>query len=81
MTASDPITVQSPDVSNSTAQGRTEIQEYLQVSHERHKLFPRAALVGLCAGGVAVLFRALLAGADRLRNFLIDWSYGVPICG
>jgi len=81
VTARDPIAVQSPDVSNSTAQARTEIQEYLQVSHERHKLFPRAALVGLCAGSVAVLFRALLAGADRLRNFLIDWSYGVPICG
>ena len=56
------------DSSTTTAAARTEIQEYLEVSHEQHKLFPRAALVGLCAGVVAVVFRALLAGADALRQ-------------
>jgi len=62
-------------------QARTEIQEYLDVSHEQHKLFPRAVLVGIAAGGVAVIFRAFLAGGDLLRNRLIAWSHGVPMLG
>ena len=63
------------------AEARSEIQEYFEVSHEQHKLFPRAALVGLCAGTVAVIFRALLAGADALRNQLIQWTYTLPTLG
>ena len=63
------------------AEARSEIQEYLEVSHERHKLFPRAAIVGLCAGVVAIVFRALLAAANGLRNLLIDWAYTVPFFG
>lgn len=71
----------SAQLKNATAEARSEIQEYLEVSHEQHKLFPRAALAGLCAGVVAVIFRALLAGADALRNQLIHWSYAVPLFG
>ena len=70
----------SPSI-NTSAEARSEIQEYLEVSHEKHKLFPRAALVGFCAGGVAVIFRALLAGADALRNQLIQWAHAMPIFG
>ena len=66
---------------NTTAEARSEIQEYLEVSHEKHKLFPRAALVGFFAGGMAVIFRALLAGADTLRNQLIQWAHATPIFG
>jgi chloride channel protein, CIC family len=66
---------------DTTAEARSEIQEYLEVSHEKHKLFPRAALVGFCAGGVAVIFRALLAGADVVRNQLIQWSHAMPFLG
>src|SRR5258705_3887274 len=72
---------QSPQASSVSAEARSEIQEYLEVRQRRHKLFPRAALVGLCAGGIAVLFRAFLAGADALRNFLIGWAHTVPIFG
>ncbi|MGH7854417.1 MAG: chloride channel protein, partial [Candidatus Binatia bacterium] len=71
----------SAQFKNAAAEARSEIQEYLEVSHEQHKLFPRAALVGLCAGGVAVIFRALLAGADALRNQLIHWAHAVPLFG
>ncbi len=60
---------------------RSEIQEYFLVSHEHHKLFPRAVLVGLGAGAIAVLFRAFLAGGDLLRNRLIDWSHTIPLFG
>jgi chloride channel protein, CIC family len=71
----------NPSSQIDTAEARSEIQEYLDVSHEQHKLFPRAALVGLCAGGVAVIFRALLAGGDALRNQLIQWSHSLPFLG
>lgn len=81
MTARDSNPVSPPDIPNASAEAKSEIEEYLEVSHERHKLFPRAALVGLCAGVVAVIFRALLAGGDRLRNALVEWSYGVPLGG
>src|SRR3989304_5978148 len=67
--------------SSAAAQARSEIQEYLEVSQEQHALFPRAALVGLCAGIVAVLFRALLLGADTLRNALIVWGHAAPMLG
>jgi CIC family chloride channel protein len=71
----------SPETPSATVEAKSEIQDYLEVSQQQHKLFPRAALVGLCAGGVAVIFRGLLAGADSLRNLLIAWSYTVPIFG
>jgi len=60
------------------AQVRSEIQEYLHVSQQRRRLFPRAALVGLLAGLVAVAFRAVLAAADSLRNALIAWAHPLP---
>ena len=71
----------SVQITNASIEGRSEIQEYLEVSQEQHKLFPRAAFVGLCAGIVAIIFRALLAAADGLRNLLIQWSYTVPLFG
>ncbi len=69
------------DSQSEAAHARSELQEYLEVSQERHALFPRAALVGLCAGSVAVIFRGLLLGADTLRNLLISWSYNLPAIG
>jgi chloride channel protein, CIC family len=71
----------SSPIQNETAEARSEIQEYLDVSYEQHKLFPRAALVGLCSGGVAVIFRALLAAVDALRNQLIHWAHALPLFG
>src|SRR5205814_1464832 len=44
-------------------------------SRQRRRLFPKAALVGLVAGLVAVAFRLLLAGGDNLRGLLIGWSH------
>jgi CIC family chloride channel protein len=70
-----------PVTTAEASQARSELAEYLQVSRRQHKLFPRAALVGLCAGGVAVAFRALISVADSLRNFLIAWSHGFPFTG
>jgi len=64
-----------------SAEAKSEIQDYLEVSQRRHKLFPRAAAVGLAAGAVAVVFRALLAAGDTLRNSLVNWSHSVPVLG
>ncbi len=62
-------------------QVRSEIHEYLHFSQQRRRLFPRAALVGLLAGLVAVAFRALLAGADTLRSALITRAHHYPAFG
>ena len=59
----------------------SEIQEYLDIRQQRRWIFPRAALVGLCAGLVALCFRAALTGADDLRNALIAWAQTIPMLG
>jgi len=65
----------------SQAQVRSEIQEYLHFQHQRRRLFPRAALVGVLAGLMGVLFRMLLAGGDLLRNDLIVLGRHWPAVG
>lgn len=69
----------TPDEQNEAT--RSEIQEYLDVRQQRRWIFPRAALVGACAGIVALLFRAGLSGADFIRNGLLDWAHSLPILG
>ena len=58
-------------VDNDNSLARSEIQEYLDIRQQRRWIFPRAALVGACAGIVALLFRAGLTGADVLRNKIL----------
>jgi CIC family chloride channel protein len=70
---------QTPNVN--APQARSELAEYLEVSRRQHKLFPRAALVGLCAGVIAVAFRGLIAAVDSLRNLLIASSLTFPLLG
>lgn len=60
---------------------RSEIQEYFDVRQQRRWVFPRAALVGACAGALALLFRAALAGADAARNALLSWAHSFPLVG
>lgn len=60
---------------------RSEIKEYLSVRQQRRLIFPRAALVGACAGLVALLFRAGLTGMDSLRNSIIAWAHRLPGAG
>ncbi|MGD0879697.1 MAG: H(+)/Cl(-) exchange transporter ClcA [Anaerolineales bacterium] len=60
---------------------RTEIQEFFDIRQQRRWIFPRAALVGLGAGLVALFFRATLTGADALRNGLIMWAQRMPYWG
>src|SRR5512140_1488070 len=59
----------------------SEVQEYLYIRQQRSRLFPLAALVGLCAGIIAILFRGALSGMDMLRNSLIEKAHGQPLWG
>ncbi len=68
-------------LNDSQSNARSEIQEYLNVSQQRRRLFPRAAVVGLLAGLAATAFRAVLAAADNLRNGLISWAHHYPSFG
>lgn len=73
---------QESSISDDTDESaRSEIQEYLDVRQQRRWIFPRAALVGACAGIVALLFRAALMGAAIFRNRLLSWAHGMPTWG
>ncbi len=67
--------------SENDSSARSEVQEYLDIRQQRRLTFPRAALVGLCAGVISLGFRAALAGADALRNRLITWAQLYPVWG
>jgi chloride channel protein, CIC family len=69
------------NTNNRTTAVRSEMQEFLSTMHQRRRVFPRAALVGLGAGLIAALFRVTLAGGDDLRNALIAWSHQSPFLG
>jgi chloride channel protein, CIC family len=77
----DSLPVPSLTPSAKTASARSEIQEYLDISQQRRWTFPRAALVGAGAGLTALAFRAMLTGADALRNGLIAWAHSLPTWG
>ena len=63
------------------ATASSELEEYLDFRQQRRNLIPRAALVGFLAGSVAIVFRALLAGGDSLRNGIIAWAQQAPAIG
>lgn len=60
---------------------QSEIQEYTVLHRQRHRVLPKAALVGLLSGLVASLFRMALFWADGLRNTLILRSHALPVFG
>jgi CIC family chloride channel protein len=60
---------------------RRELRDVLQMQERRRKVFPRAALVGLLAGALAVAFRWTLAGGEALRTRLIAWAHHYPTWG
>jgi CIC family chloride channel protein len=60
---------------------RAQVRDYFALQAQRRKLFPRALLVGLLAGGIAVAFRWALEGGDILRNRFIVWAHQAPTWG
>ncbi len=69
------------DITASQKEVLSEIQEDLNIREQRRRMFPRAALVGLCAGLMASFFRIALAGADAFRNGLLEWAHQYPFWG
>jgi CIC family chloride channel protein len=59
----------------------SEVQEYLSVQKQRRRVFPRAALVGVLSGGLAVAFRWALVGVEALRDGLLTWAHHYPTWG
>ncbi len=60
------------------AESASEIRDFLLVRQERRALFPRALLVGVLAGAMAVAFRIALAAADGARAAVIGWGHALP---
>lgn len=58
---------------------QSELQEFLRFQDERHRLFPRALVVGIASGLIGVAFRAALAGGDALRSHLLTWAHSFPL--
>lgn len=63
------------------ATAQSELEDFLEVKQQRRWIFPRAALVGVGAGLVALAFRASLTGADNLRTKIITWAHTLPAAG
>jgi CIC family chloride channel protein len=55
---------------------RREVRDFLRAHEQRRRQLPRAVLVGLVAGLVAVAFRGALDGAEPLRDRLIAAAGG-----
>jgi CIC family chloride channel protein len=53
---------------------RREMRDFLRMHEQRRRQLPRSLLVGLCAGLLAVAFRAVLARAEVLRDGLVTWA-------
>lgn len=60
---------------------KTELHEFLNMRQQRRWIFPRAALVGLLAGIIALLFRVALGSADVFRTNMIVWAKQFPSAG
>ena len=58
-----------------------EVRDFVRAHERRRRQFPRAALVGLLSGLVAVVFRRLLDSADKLRDNLIAFGHLHPAWG
>lgn len=70
-----PITTQSQTEKQTKQQIASEIDEYLYVHEQRRRILPRAILVGLLAGLVAIAFRAALSFMDTTRLGMITWAH------
>jgi chloride channel protein, CIC family len=74
-------TSQHADNQGLAAQELKEARDFLQMQAQRRKVFPRAVLVGLLAGLLAVMFRWALNGGELLRTHLILWAHHHPTWG
>lgn len=62
-------------------QVESEISDYLDSNRRFRQLLPRAALVGLLAGIMAVAFRIVLVEADHTQAWVLAWASQFPTWG
>jgi CIC family chloride channel protein len=74
-----PATDQATEVTAGAIYG--EIRDFVRTHERRRRQLPRAALVGLIAGLVAVAFRTALGIGDTLRDHLIRTAHGMGLAG
>ena len=74
MTLPDKSDLITQSIADENDPARSEVKEYLTVRQMRRWIFPRAALVGACAGLVALLFRIVLSSVDSARTQMIHWA-------
>jgi chloride channel protein, CIC family len=55
---------------------RKEMRDFLRAHEQRRRQLPRALLVGILAGLVAVAFQSALYEANVLRDGLFRWAHG-----
>jgi chloride channel protein, CIC family len=79
--SSEPPAQQIDNQAKAAQELRREARDSLQIQEQRRKVFPRAVLVGLLAGLLAVAFRWALNGGERLRTHLILWAQRYPMWG
>jgi len=56
-----------------------EVRDFVRAHEQRRRQLPRALLVGVIAGLIAVAFRGALISADALRNRLIAHGHAHPL--
>ncbi|GAB4453893.1 MAG: H(+)/Cl(-) exchange transporter ClcA [Armatimonadaceae bacterium] len=78
-TTNKPPTTEGPLIYQSEIE--SEIEVYAHAQRQMRRLFPRALLVGVLAGAVAVAFRAVLLGGEELRNTMLKWAHQFPQFG
>jgi hypothetical protein len=54
---------------------RREVRDFLRSHEQRRRQIPRAVLVGLLTGLLAVAFRHMLHEADGVRDRIVETAY------
>ena len=67
-----------PDLKTASAEARSELRDYLNTRDDRRRVLPKALLVGVIAGLVAVAFRASLDVAEGGRGRILQWAHAHP---
>ena len=69
----------TPDAAAATQRAaQREVRDFRRVHEQRRRQLPRALLVGVLSGLIAVLFRAALNQADRARELLLAYAHAHP---
>lgn len=67
-----------PPIDPNARRADREIRTYLTMRTQRRRVYPRAALLGLATGLLAVLFRWCLEASTTLRGVLGDYAHEYP---